>query len=53
MKNQEQQLFSHERMGIRERSVSKLINKEKVLYEFSNLPGSKSPRMTQNKLGKK
>ena len=53
MKNQEQQLFSNERMGIRERGVSNFKNKEKVLYEFSNLPGSKSPRMTQNKLSKK
>jgi hypothetical protein len=53
MKNQEQQLFSNERMGIRERGVRNPINQEKVLYGFSNFPGSKSPRMTQNNLSKK
>ncbi|WP_189603731.1 hypothetical protein [Salinimicrobium marinum] len=53
MKNQEQNFFSDERVGIRDKIFRNSGNPEKALYKFSSIPGSKSQRMTQNNLSKK
>lgn len=49
MKNQEKNRSTDLQTGRWDQRIPNPKNREKALYDFSNIPGNQSQRMTQNK----